>query len=106
MKIAALCDSDTATALRLAGIKKIYQTDDKKLMTVWNEIKEEDDVGLLFITEKIAHDLGKYLIDYRIRNTIPVIVEISDKKGHMKDHVDYVSNLIKKAVGIEVNKET
>ena len=56
--------------------------------------------------EKIAKELGKYLIDFRIRNTIPIIVEIPDKKGHQKDHIDYVSTLIKKAVGIEVNKET
>jgi hypothetical protein len=31
-------------------------------------------------------------------------VEIPDKKGHMKDHMDFVSLLIKKAVGIEMNK--
>ena len=34
----------------------------------------------------------------------PIIVEIPDKKGRIKDHVDYISRLIKKAVGVEVEK--
>ena len=55
-------------------------------------------------TEKIAEDLGKYLKEYRIRNNIPIIVEIPDKKGRISEHVDFVSHLIKKAVGIEVKK--
>jgi len=105
LKIAALCDKDTATGFRLAGVKKIY-IPKENLKNIWNEIKDQDDIAVLFITEKIAEDLGKYLKDFRIRNTIPIIVEIPDKKGHKKDHVDYVSYLIKKAVGIEVNKET
>ena len=105
MKIAALCDKDTATGFRLAGIKNLFIAKEN-LLHVWNEIKDTEDIAVLFITEKIAENLGKYLKDYRIRNTVPIIVEIPDKKGHRKDHVDYVSYLIKKAVGIEVNKET
>jgi len=105
LKIAALCDKDTATGFRLAGIKNLFIAKEN-LLHVWNEIKDTEDIAVLFITEKIAENLGKYLKDYRIRNTVPIIVEIPDKKGHRKDHVDYVSYLIKKAVGIEVNKET
>jgi V/A-type H+-transporting ATPase subunit F len=105
LKIAALCDRDTATGFRLAGIKNLY-IPEGNLMNLWNEIKDLDDVAVLFITEEIAKDLGKYLKDFRIRNAVPIIVEIPDKKGHRKDHVDYVSHLIKKAVGIEVNRET
>ena len=58
----------------------------------------------MFITEALAEELDKYLKDFRIRNNLPIIVEIPDKKGRRKDHVDFVSHLIKKAVGIEVNK--
>lgn len=104
MKLAALCDKDTGTGFKLAGVKKIYIPTEDKLIPLWNKIKDDEEIGVLFITEKIAEDLGKYLKDFRIRNTVPIIVEIPDKKGHKKDHGDYVSNLIKKAVGIEINK--
>ena len=103
MILAALCDNDTAVGLRLAGVDDIFVPDGKPL-EIWNQIKERDDIGILFITEKIAGDLGNHLRGFRLRNNIPIIVEIPDKKGRMKDHVDFVSHLIKKAVGIEVKK--
>ena len=103
MRLAALCDNDTAVGLRLAGVTDLFIPNGKTL-DVWNKITDRDDIGILFITEKIAEDLGKYLKDFRIRNNIPIIVEIPDKKGRISDHVDFVSHLIKKAVGIEVKK--
>ncbi|KYK25991.1 hypothetical protein AYK20_09175 [Thermoplasmatales archaeon SG8-52-1] len=103
MKLAAFCDKDTAVGMRLAGIYELF-IPDKNILEIWNQIKEREDIGILFLTEKIATDLGKYLREFRIRNNIPIIVEIPDKKGRMKDHVDFVSHLIKKAVGIEIKK--
>lgn len=104
MKIAALCDPDTAVGLRLAGIHEIFIEKEKNIINLWNEISQKNDIGILFITEKIAYNLGKYLKDYRIRNNLPIIVEIPDKTGRLKGHVDFVTHLIKKAVGIEIKK--
>lgn len=101
MKLAALCDRDTAVGLRLSGIQELY-VPNGNARDIWNQISEREDIGILFVTEKIAEDLGKYLKEYRIRNNIPIIVEIPDKKGRIKDHVDFVSHVIKKAVGVEI----
>ena len=103
MRLAALCDNDTAVGMRLAGVNDLF-IPNGNVVDIWNQITERNDIGILFITEKIAKDLGKYLKEFRIRNNIPIIVEIPDKKGRIADHVDFVSHLIKKAVGIEVNK--
>ena len=101
MKLAALCDNDTAVGFRLAGVQELF-VPNGNVKELWNQISERDDIGILFITEKIAEDLGKYLKDFRVRQDTPIIVEIPDKKGRMKDHVDYISHLIKKAVGVEI----
>ena len=101
MKIGVLCDNDTAVGFRLAGINELF-VPNGNVKELWNQISEREDIGILFVTEKIAEDLGKYLKDFRLRNNIPIIVEIPDKKGRIKDHEDFVSHLIKKAVGIEV----
>ena len=103
MKIAAICDNDTAVGLRLAGLQEIYIPDDT--VKLWNQISERDDFGIVFITEKLAEEIGKHLEEFRIRNNIPIVVEIPDKKGRKKDHIDFVSRLIKKAVGVEISKE-
>ena len=103
MKLAALCDKDTAVGLRLAGVHEL-RVPDGNASAIWRELSERDDIGVIFVTEKIAEDISKSLNEYRLRNALPIIVEIPDKKGRKKDHVDYVSHLIKKAVGIEVKK--
>ena len=104
MKLAAICDKDTAIGLRLAGVHEVHVETEENIIELWNEISNKDDIGIIFITEAIAEALDKYLRDFRLRNNLPIIVEIPDKKGRKKDHVDFVSHLIKKAVGIEVNK--
>ena len=104
MKIALLGDQDSAVGFRFSGITDTFIPDGNSLQ-LFNEIANRDDIGILFITEKIVQDLDKHLKDFRIRNNIPIIVEIPDKKGRIKKHVDFVSHLIKKAVGIEVVKE-
>jgi len=104
MKIACICDNDTAMGFRLAGIKDVF-VPNNDTVKIWNEISDRDDIGIVFITEKIVEDIGKYLKDYRIRNNIPIIVEIPNKKGRKSEHMDFVSHLIKKAVGVEIDKK-
>ena len=103
MKLAAFCDKNTAVGMRLAGIGELFIPNDKAL-EIWNKIIEREDIGILFITEKIAEELGGHLKVFRVRYNIPIIVEIPDKKGRIIDHVDFVTHLIKKAIGIEVKR--
>ena len=105
MKIAGICDNDTAMGLRLAGIKELFIPNDSDEVKIWNNLTDRNDIGIVFVTEQVVQNLGRHLHDYRLRNTIPIVIEIPDKKGRRKDHVDFVSHLIKKAVGVEINKE-
>ena len=104
MKLAALCDEDTAVGLRLAGIKETYVPKEDSAK-IWKELSERDDIGIIFITEQIVEDIQRELKDFRLQNNIPIILEIPDKKGRLQDHADFVSHLIKKAVGVEISKE-
>ena len=104
MKLAAISDKDTSVGLRLAGVHELFISDENPVK-ILDEISERDDIGVLFITEKIAKDISKDLKEFRMRHDTPIIVEIPDKKGRMGDHVDYISHLIKKAVGIDIGKK-
>jgi len=104
MKIAALCDKDTAVGLRLAGVHEIFISEGNPIK-FFDQIIEKNDIGILFITEKITKDISKYLKEFRLQNETPIIIEIPDKTGHVEDHIDFVSLLIKKAVGIDVSKK-
>jgi len=104
MKLAAICDRDTAVGLRLAGINELFVAENNPVKTL-DEISERNDIGVVLITEKISQSISKYLKDFRLLHVTPIIVEIPDKKGRLEDHVDFVSHLIKKAVGIDMDKK-
>jgi V/A-type H+-transporting ATPase subunit F len=104
MKLAAFCDMDTAVGLRLAGIHDLFISKGEPLK-IFDEISKRKDIGVLFITEKIVEEIAQYLKDFRLQNDTPIIVEIPDKNGHMEDHLDFVSHLIKKAVGFDIGKK-
>lgn len=104
MKLAAICDKDTAVGLRLAGIHDLYVPEENPVK-ILDEITKRNDVGVVFVTEKIAERISKELKEFRLRYDIPIIVEIPDKKGHLEDHVDFISHLIKRAVGIDIGKK-
>ena len=106
MKIAAMVDRDTAVGLKLAGIKKVFIPKDDNERSLWFKLIEEHDFGIIFITEEIVEKISKDVHDFRIRNNVPVIVEIPDKNGRKKEHKDFISHLIKKAVGLQVDKKT
>lgn len=106
MNIVALADSDTASGLRLAGIQTIYEpSKEKTALHYWHEIEENiESTGLIIVTEEIAETIGKELNEFRLRNIIPIVIEIPDKHGRKTDHIDYISHLIKKAVGMEIKR--
>ncbi|RLF42376.1 MAG: V-type ATP synthase subunit F [Thermoplasmata archaeon] len=101
LKIIGFCDRETAIALKLTGIKDIIIPAEGEEIKQWNKIEEQEDIGIIFITEELADKIGKRLREYSLRNLIPIIIEIPDKKGRRKEHIDYISYLIKKAVGVE-----
>ena len=103
MNLAAICDRDTAVGLRLAGIHESYVPEENPVK-ILDEISERNDVGVVFITEKIAKSISKDLKEFRLQYDIPIILEIPDKKGRLEDRVDFVSHLVKRAVGIDVSK--
>ena len=104
MKLAAICDPDTAMGLRLAGVHEVF-TVEKSPIQAFDELQERNDIGVVFINESLADTIGTQLKEFRLRNTLPIIVEIPDKHGKQTDHIDFVSVLVKRAVGIDVSKQ-
>ncbi|MCJ7697739.1 MAG: ATP synthase subunit F [Thermoplasmata archaeon] len=104
MKIAAISDKDTAVGFRLAGIHRVLISTGQPF-PVFQELISHKDIGIVFITEPIANQMGKPLKEYRLKNDLPLIVEIPDKKGHSKEQVDFISHLIKRAVGVDIGKK-
>lgn len=102
MKIGVVGDFDTVTGFRLAGVKETYDVEEpgaavealKKLM--------KEDIGVIIITERLADQIRDETEELIEGKTLPIIVEIPDKKGPIEGKADPIMALIKKAVGVEV----
>ena len=99
MKIVALGDEETLTALCLAGIRETYGAKEK-----FNELSNDPEVGLILITEKLARELSPQINEIRLQKLFPIIVEIPDKGGPQQKE-DRIGKIIKRAVGVELGKE-
>ena len=103
MKIVAMCDEETAIGLKLAGFHEIYIPGDAR--KIFREVTSRKDVAVLFITERIAEGISKDLKEYLLqREDLPIVVEIPDKKGKLPEHVDNISMLVRRAVGVDIER--
>jgi len=104
MKVAVLGDRTTVAGLALAGVKISGVLDENDMDAASNAVREftdRDDIGVLIITEKWADRLRKSIDRAKRMNIYPIIVEIPDSSGKV-DRKDPISNLIKRAVGVDV----
>jgi vacuolar-type H+-ATPase subunit F/Vma7 len=106
--IAVIGDPETATGLRLAGVKAVYEYSEGGKEDVARLVDKlaKDDFVLIIISERFAaeqktRDKIKE-INEKKSGLKPIIIEMPDKKGPIEGKVDEISQLIKRAVGVAV----
>lgn len=102
MKIVAIGDEDTVTLFRFLGIEGYIA--DKNLHKNFQDIVSQEDVAVIIVTEKVADELMDEIAYIKLQRDLPIIVEIPDKKGKREDREDSIGRLIKRAVGVEIEK--
>lgn len=100
MEIAVVADPHVATAFRLAGIKRTYETGNSQQRLA--ALLQDDDIGLIIITESLA-DECRSLIDQQRASPrmLPLIVEVPDFSGPKRSRIDDMSRIIKRALGMD-----
>lgn len=108
MKVVVVGKKDMAVGFSLAGVNEVYTPEDdheaKKLM---EKLIGSSDVGVILLSESIAEEIREHLQQRKKRkeDVYPIIVEIPDKEGPIEGKEDPLQDKIKRAVGIDVNKE-
>jgi V/A-type H+-transporting ATPase subunit F len=103
MKIAAIADSDSVIGLRLAGVKDSYpvETADQAEEAL-RRLSQDESIGLIIFSEKVADKIRQTITDFTSQRTVPVVVEIPDKRGVEPGRRDPLMDMIRRAVGIEL----
>jgi V/A-type H+-transporting ATPase subunit F len=103
MKVAAIADSDTIVGLRLAGVKLSYAVETpQQTEEALDKVLQDQTVGLIVFTEKIADRIRNTITNLTSQRTVPIIVEIPDKRGIQPGRRDPLMDMIRRAVGIEL----
>jgi V/A-type H+-transporting ATPase subunit F len=103
MKVAAIADSDTIIGLRLAGVKLSFPVETpEQAEEALSRVLQDQSVGLIIFTEKIADKMRDAITDVMSQRTVPIIVEIPDKRGAQQGRRDPLMDMIRRAVGIEL----
>ncbi len=102
-KIAVIGDIDTVTGFRLVGVSECATPKSP------NETRElllsffqDPNMGLIIITEPLAKEVEDTVVELS-QSPVPVILLISDRTGSTGTYEAILKELIRRAVGIEIN---
>ena len=84
MKIKFIGDEFTCLGFDLAGISSIVAEDKESLEDEFESALLEEDLGLLFITEKEADLIREKVEKQKTEGDIPLVVEIPSRVGWKK----------------------
>ncbi|MHA1137757.1 MAG: V-type ATP synthase subunit F [Candidatus Thorarchaeota archaeon] len=102
-KIAVIGDRDTVTGFRLVGVSEcaIPKSADETRELLYNFFRDPR-MGLVIITEPLAAEVEDTIVELS-QSPIPVILLISDRTGSTGTYEAVLKELIRRAVGIEIN---
>ncbi len=101
MEFYVIGDPDTVLGFSLAGIEGRDVKDSREALAAIKETLGYQDIGILLITERIAHELRDEIDSVMLARKFPLIVEIPDVDGPMEEKTT-ISDLVKSAIGIKI----
>lgn len=102
-KIAVIGDRDTVTGFRLVGVSECAtpkSPDETKELLY--DFYRDPSMGLIIITEPLAKEVEDTIVELS-QSPVPVILLISDRTGSTGTYEAILKELIRRAVGIEIN---
>lgn len=105
MELVIIGDEDTRTGFKLAGITRTYPGDEAK--THLEEMLHDETIGIIMINERFAEENREILNRARKekKRLTPIIVEIPDNTGPIKREIDPIQELIRRALGAQIEEE-
>src|SRR5690554_4645888 len=90
---------DTYVGLRLVGIDGVIVEDRDNALKELKSAVQNQDIGILILTEKIVDMVREEYLEYKIKSKTPLIIEIPDREGTIREH-NAIKNYIRDSVGI------
>jgi len=92
---------DTWVGMRLAGIDGVVLHEREEVLKVLKALMMDSNIGIIILTEKIVDLVHDEVMEYKIKNKKPLIIEIPDRHGTTRGS-DVITNYIRESVGIRI----
>ena len=92
---------DTQIGMRLVGVKGVVVHTKEEVLKVLEEIKDDREIGILIVTEKIAELIPDILKTMRLSKKPPLVTVIPDRHGSRRPK-DFITRYIQEAIGVKV----
>ncbi|HHX67877.1 MAG: V-type ATP synthase subunit F [Miniphocaeibacter sp.] len=87
--------------MELAGIETGFSEDEDELRRLFTNSIEDENRGIVIITEGINNLLSDLILSHRERGKLPLIVTIPGEAG-LKDK-DFIMKYVKESLGVKID---
>ncbi len=102
MKLYLISDNiDTQVGMRLAGIDGVVLHEPEAIMEAVRKTAENEEIGVLLITEKAADMVKDDIRTFRMNMHRPLIVEIPDRHGS-RDIAGSINSMVEESIGLKL----
>lgn len=102
MKVKLITHSSKAEiGFKLSGVKTVSVSDKDSCLRAWEEVIEEEDIGLILIDSFVKNQIENEVIEHQKKLTLPLVFIIpGDEKERMEG--DNLTEIIRETIGIKV----
>lgn len=102
MRYYLICDNtDTLTGHRMAGIEGVIAADKSETEAYLRRAIDDETIGVLLITEKLAELCPAIVDDLRLNSHRPLLVVIPNREGTGRTP-DSITRYIREAIGVKL----
>ncbi len=94
-------DADILAGMRLAGIDGRLAKEEKQISQLLNQVKEDESVAVLLITESCADMCRNAIDELRLSAARPLVAVIPGRNGEYSES-DAISRLIRETIGVRI----
>ena len=92
---------DTWVGMRLAGIDGVLLHEKEEVLKTLKMATMDAEIGIIILTEKIVDLAPDAIMEYKMKNKKPLIIEIPDRHGTIRGS-DVITSYIRDSVGIRI----
>lgn len=94
-------NADTFVGMKMAGVKGEVLHDREFIINRINELRQDEEIGIIIITEKIALLIPELVSEIKLAKKRPLLIEIPDRHGSIKGK-DSIVRYVKESIGLKL----